>query len=49
VNPETGAFSRFVAGHFIDYQPLHQPIQAVADITPLLETHEENLPVYTFS
>jgi uncharacterized protein len=49
VNPETGAFSRFVAGHFIDYQPLHQPIQAVADITPLLETHEDNLPVYTFS
>jgi uncharacterized protein YbcC (UPF0753/DUF2309 family) len=49
VNPETGAFSRFVDGHFTDYQPLYQPIQAVADMTPLLETHQENLPVYTLS
>jgi uncharacterized protein YbcC (UPF0753/DUF2309 family) len=49
VNPETGAFSVFQEGQMVDYQPAYQPIRAVADITPLLESHQENFPVYTLS
>jgi uncharacterized protein len=49
VNPETGAFSRFKEGQMIDYQPSFQAIPAVTDMMPLLESTQENFPVYTLS
>jgi len=49
VHPETHAFYRFQDGAFVQYVPLKKTIEAVSDMTPLIETHEENLPVYLIS
>jgi uncharacterized protein YbcC (UPF0753/DUF2309 family) len=49
VHPETHAFYRFQDGAFTQYVPLKKTIEAVPDMTPLIETHEENLPVYLIS
>jgi uncharacterized protein len=49
INPETHELSSFKDGSFTTYQPLKQKIEVVADVTPILETHEENLPVYVIS
>ncbi len=46
VNPETKEFSLFKNGSFSIYQPLKQTIDTVSDITSLLESHQENFPVY---
>lgn len=49
INPETKELFLFKEGAFSNYQPLKQKIEAVADMTPLLENQQENLPVYLFS
>jgi uncharacterized protein YbcC (UPF0753/DUF2309 family) len=49
INPETKELSVFQDGNFTPYQPLTKKIETVEDITPVLETHDENLPVYAIS
>ncbi len=49
INPETQELSSFKDGAFTTYHPLNQKIEKVSDVTPLLETHEDNLPVYVIS
>lgn len=49
VNPETQELSVFKDGAFTPYQPLTKTIETVSDLTPLLETHDENLPVYVLT
>lgn len=49
VHPETQALYVFKDGNFTTYQTLEQKVDAVPDIVPLLEAHQENLPVYLIS
>ena len=49
INPETQELSVFQDGLFTPYHPLKQTIEVIEDVTPLLETHQENLPVYVIS
>jgi uncharacterized protein YbcC (UPF0753/DUF2309 family) len=49
VHPHTKELSLFKEGAFIAYQPVTQSLKAVADITPLLESDQENFPVYLIS
>jgi uncharacterized protein YbcC (UPF0753/DUF2309 family) len=49
INPETHEISIFKDGHFTSYRPLKQKIEVVSDLTPIIETHEDNLPVYALS
>ena len=49
VNPETQELSVFKDGAFTSYQPLTKTIETVSDLTTLLETHDENLPVYVLT
>ncbi|WP_428655952.1 YbcC family protein [Runella sp.] len=49
INPETNKISVFKNGEFVSYKPLENHIDSIDDITHLLETHQENLPVYSLS
>lgn len=49
INPETQELSVFKDGVFTVYHPLHQITVTVSDVTSIIETHEENLPVYVIS
>jgi uncharacterized protein YbcC (UPF0753/DUF2309 family) len=49
INPETQELSSFKDGAFTTYHPLTQNIETLSDVTPKLETHEDNLPVYVIS
>jgi uncharacterized protein YbcC (UPF0753/DUF2309 family) len=49
VHPETRAFYVFKDGNFTGYQPLTQKPEALPDVTAVIETHQENLPVYLLS
>ncbi len=49
VNPETHELSLFKDGGFTTYNVLVKKLETVTDLTPILETHEENLPVYLIS
>lgn len=49
INPETLELLQFSDGRFTPYQVLHQEIKVVTDLNPLLETHEDNLPVLSLS
>lgn len=49
VNPETYEFSIFKEGSFVPYQPLKNKIEERADMTPIIEEEQENIPVYTIS
>jgi uncharacterized protein YbcC (UPF0753/DUF2309 family) len=46
IDPETKAFSVFKEGAFTSYDPLQQSVEHIGDLTPIFETHSENLPVY---
>ncbi len=46
VNPETKALSYFKDGQFIPYIPIQSDLPIVHDIEELLESHQENFPVY---
>lgn len=46
VNPETKELSRFTNGEFVPYQALQHKVETITNIEPLLETHQENVPVY---
>ncbi len=49
VNPETREEFVFKKGEFISYNPLIKTLETVADIAPLVESSEENFPVYLIS
>ena len=49
INPETKELSSFKNGKFSRYVSLTRNIEKVSDLTPLFETHDENLPVYIIS
>lgn len=46
VEPETRAFFYFKDGGFTAYQPLQKSLDSVHDIASLLESHQQNFPVY---
>ena len=46
INPETHEISIFKEGKFYPYQPLKKTIEKVSDLTSILESHQDNLPVY---
>ncbi|MEA5403343.1 DUF2309 domain-containing protein [Arcicella sp. DC2W] len=46
VNPENREIFRFENGHFVPYQSVNKELDAVSDIEPLLESNQENFPVY---
>ena len=46
VNPQTKELSVFEDGQFIPYEPHTRTLESIADIKSLLETHQDNLPVY---
>jgi len=46
INPETKALSVFHDGKFSPYEPLQNVTPETTDITTVLETHTENIPVY---
>jgi uncharacterized protein len=49
VHPETQELFSFKDGNFKLYLPLTQKVDVVPDLTPLLDAHQENLPVYLIS
>jgi uncharacterized protein YbcC (UPF0753/DUF2309 family) len=46
VNPETKEMYLFKEGAFVPYQPIPQTIETVSDITPIVESTLDNIPVY---
>lgn len=46
LHPGDGQLYRFREGHFLPYAPLCEQVAAVQDMTSLLETVSDNLPVY---
>lgn len=46
VNPETKEMYLFKEGVFVPYQPIPQTIETVSDITPIVESTLDNIPVY---
>lgn len=49
VDPETNALSVFKDGRLIDYHPLKRNVDVVSDVTSLVESSTENIPVYIIS
>lgn len=49
VHPETHKISVFRNGEFVPYHPLKNRVDTMGDIASLLETHQENLPVYSLN
>jgi len=46
INPETRELCIFKEGVFTPYKPLRTTTPHVSDMTPILETHTDNIPVY---
>jgi uncharacterized protein len=46
VEPETREMYRFEGGQWQPYQPLAGPLEQVDDLEALIESHQENFPVY---
>jgi hypothetical protein len=49
VDPETREFRQFANGDFVAYKPVTSQVQTVADLTPVLESAHDNLPVLVLS
>jgi len=49
VHPETREIQVFKEGRFVPYKPLLQKVDVVPDVTPAIEQHHDNLPVYALS
>jgi uncharacterized protein YbcC (UPF0753/DUF2309 family) len=49
IHPETRELFVFKEGEFISYNPNKQSVETVSDLSSVLETHEENLPVYSIA
>lgn len=46
VNPETMELFAFKDGKFTPYVPLKDRVEVTSDLTPILESHQDNIPVY---
>ena len=46
INPETQELFYFKDGGFTNYQPITKHLDSLSDITTVIETHQDNLPVY---
>jgi uncharacterized protein len=46
VNPETQELSYFKDGSFTIYEPLQKSLESVHDFASLIESHQDNFPVY---
>lgn len=46
INPETKQYSVFKNGEFFPYYTLQPGVSTVKNLTPILEQHTDNLPVY---
>jgi uncharacterized protein len=46
VHPKNHDFYLFQQGEFVGYEPLQKQIEVVSDIATLLESHQDNFPVY---
>ena len=46
IHPETHELFEFKDGQFTPYHTLQKAVEVTTNMTPILETHEENLPVY---
>jgi len=49
VNPETYELSVFKDGQFFPYKPLTKSIESVSDVMSIIQSTEENLPIYALS
>jgi len=49
VDPETRKLYLFGGGTFEPYYPLAAGVQSINDVTPLIESTQDNLPVYSLS
>ncbi len=49
VHPETREVFLFDEGAFRPYVPVAQELERVSDLTPIIESHEENMPVMVIS
>jgi uncharacterized protein YbcC (UPF0753/DUF2309 family) len=49
VDPETRTLYLFDGGKFTPYHPLAAGVQSIADVTSLIESTQDNLPVYSLS
>lgn len=49
VHPDTQELMVFRDGTFVPYAPLRAQLEAIENLSPLLEIHHENLPVYSLS
>jgi len=49
LKPETNELFLFKEGDFVPYKPLKEDIERVNDMTPILETESDNIPVYIIS
>lgn len=46
VHPEAKTFHRFTNGKFQHYEPLLSKVETADDLMTIIETHEDNIPVY---
>ncbi|MBL7871061.1 MAG: DUF2309 domain-containing protein [Cyclobacteriaceae bacterium] len=46
INPDTKELSYFNRGTFVDYRTFKNNVKVISSLTPILEKHTENLPVY---
>ena len=46
VHPETNALYVFGAGEFTPYEPLIKNLEVIKDVESVIESHQENFPVY---
>jgi uncharacterized protein YbcC (UPF0753/DUF2309 family) len=46
VNPETRALFVFKQGEFVPYQPLLNKVSSTENMTSIIESQENNIPVY---
>lgn len=49
LNPHSKQLSQYVDGQFIEYHPCDQALETISDINPLLESGQDNFPVYIIS
>jgi len=49
VTPETRELFLFKDGEFTPYHPLKKGVEPISDLLSLIESHQENLPVYSLS
>ncbi len=49
IHPETQQLFVFREGEFLPYHPLKDCVERISNLTEVLETHDENLPVYSIA